>query len=412
MNISPIISPIAINYGAKAITKSDAAAPEKEAPKNNQPQQNSSIDSAVDLSKKPSAIVSVDFVSKNEAIAKRNVSDSFPEVEQSIFAENQTFFSDLSKAHSFYTNGIQTKEKDARSDAEVLTRSIASQLLLSGKLENIASDNSYKGEYNVEMHYNPTSESKLGVIFDTVEANANLLGVETEIASDLAEKVKAKVDRGQPVYLFGHSQGGAISQDAMRQVERAYQSEGLPQSEVDAKMSTIKFVGFGAFVHPNRFPQSSEILLVNNPNDNVPKMAKAIGSMPSMPKNIREIPAKAGEAKKAFGTVLGSMGNMITGNVKQAFSYGTKLSLNQLKEKGPQPRHLIPVLGSISTGKDFFSNVKTGFGLAISDHSSVNHDVSVSSANGGNNGYIGNMIYSNAPDEVELYIRDLDSKGQ
>lgn len=353
------------------------------------PPLNQEVSDSVNIPRQSKAIGSVEFLDELKELDSSILRFNELAHNSSFFSDNSEFFKDLKNSHCFYTNGIQTEEIKASDDRSVLYSSVSAYL---GPMNE-----EFKTRIvPVELHYNPTEKDSknsikslpiISAIADTVEANKNLLGKETPIATSLAEKVKAKVDSGQPVYLFGHSQGGAISLDAMRQVEKMYQTEGLSDSELSKKMSQIKFVGFGAYVHPDLFPKDSQILLNKHPEDNVPKMAEALAeAKASLP--LALIPnntARSIFAKKSFGLVKAA-GNMVGDNISQALSYGSQTA------KNTPPMFKVAAF-TIGTFK--------GFGVAISDHASTTYSTKVGQSNGGNMGYLGNMILSPTPNDAQ-----------
>ncbi len=197
---------------------------------------------------------------------------------------------------NFYVNGIRTPEDRADQARDLVA-------------EKLGQD--------VELLYNPTE----GLLKDGVEAWRNLSGFDTEISQQVEAKFKAALDKGEKVRIFAHSQGSAITADALRGLEETYAKEGKSPEEIQQLMSQVEVVGFGGFADYKSFPEGVNVKLARNKNDHVPQLATASLAIGDSFREVQETPKDAkkwwqlGKASlKGAGTLVKAVGK----NVAQA----------------------------------------------------------------------------------------------
>ncbi len=155
-----------------------------------------------------------------------------------------------SRTTTFYVNGIRTPENKAEEARDVISDNLGTP---------------------VELLYNPTE----GLLQDGVEAWKNLSGLNTNISQQVQTRFQAVLDKGENLQIFAHSQGSAITSDALRNIAANYKAAGKSEAEVEAIMGRINVVGFGGFADYESFPEGVEVSLQRNKGDHIPQLATA-----------------------------------------------------------------------------------------------------------------------------------------
>jgi hypothetical protein len=122
-----------------------------------------------------------------------------------------------------------------------------------------------------KLFHNPTSS-----ILDIGEASINLLdiqGASTKIAKKLAARILEDFKKNKAPVIAAHSQGAAITADALNYVRNQLLEQGLSASEISKKMATVKVITLGGFAHQQDFPREISLTRITNKNDPVPKIS-------------------------------------------------------------------------------------------------------------------------------------------
>ena len=151
---------------------------------------------------------------------------------------------------TFYVNGIRTPEHKAEEARDVISDNLGMP---------------------VELLYNPTE----GLLQDGFEAWKNLSGLDTQISQQVQNRFQAVLDKGENLQIFAHSQGSAITSDALRNIAAAYKASGKSEAEVEAIMGRVNVVGFGGFADHESFPEGVNVSLQRNKEDHIPQLATA-----------------------------------------------------------------------------------------------------------------------------------------
>lgn len=151
---------------------------------------------------------------------------------------------------NFYINGIRTPQQAADASRDLIADNL---------------------NQPVELLYNPTE----GLIQDGIEAWRNLSGFETRISRQVEQRFRQAIDAGENIRVFAHSQGAAITSDALRNLAESYRSQGKSAAEVERLMSRVEVVGFGGFADESVFPKGVKVELERNRNDHVPQLARS-----------------------------------------------------------------------------------------------------------------------------------------
>lgn len=200
---------------------------------------------------------------------------------------------------NFYVNGIRTPQSRADQARDLIADNLGQE---------------------VELLYNP-SESLLQ---DGIEAWKNLSGFETEISRQVEEKFKNALDtaeQGQKIRVFAHSQGSAITADALRNLEKTYLRSGKSATEVEQIMSQIEVVGFGGFADYQSFPNGVNVTLSRNKDDHVPQLATASLAIGDAFREVQKTPKDTQKWWQLGKASLGGAGTLVKAvgkNVVQA----------------------------------------------------------------------------------------------
>ncbi|MFN8673676.1 MAG: hypothetical protein U0457_16550 [Candidatus Sericytochromatia bacterium] len=158
----------------------------------------------------------------------------------------------------FYVNGINTNEKDANTTAETLSS------LTNKKVNPI---------------YNPTE----GMAKDALEASGEML---TNSANNAIDRKAANIfyetlKSGHPIKIIAHSQGAAITANALNECKKRFISDGLNPESVSKMMANCQVITLGGFTSIKDFPKEVKILEMKEKKDPIPKIAVANKSLNS-----------------------------------------------------------------------------------------------------------------------------------
>lgn len=150
---------------------------------------------------------------------------------------------------TFFINGIRTPESSAKE----------TQAMISERL----------GGTPVELVYNPTH----GLIADAAESLMNITGVDTKISKDLQGRLRKTLDAGEKVRVFAHSQGAAITGDALHDIAAAYKKAGKSEADIAKIMSRVEVISFGGFADKDSYPDGVKFKLNREEDDSIPQLA-------------------------------------------------------------------------------------------------------------------------------------------
>lgn len=192
---------------------------------------------------------------------------------------------DTTRTTNFYVNGVRTPEDKAEEARQFVA-------------QNLGED--------VQLLYNPTE----GLLKDGFEAWKNLSGFDTEIASQVEKQFQAVLDREEKVKVFAHSQGSAITSDALRNIADQYAAQGKSPEEVKALMSQVEVIGFGGFADYESFPDGVKVTLQRNKEDHIPQLASASLAVGNAFEAVQDSPK---DSKKWWGlgkAIVGGVGTL------------------------------------------------------------------------------------------------------
>jgi hypothetical protein len=155
----------------------------------------------------------------------------------------------------FYINGILTKS----SSAEKQTKEIAE---LTGK--------------PITLLYNPTE----GFVNDVIESAFQVMNINTKksTVNDTAEVFYQTLKSGKELKVVAHSQGAAITAQALTNVEKRLIHENNSSSEVKDILKKVTVVTIGGAASKSDFPSSIKYTERKNKDDIVPKLAESTGT--------------------------------------------------------------------------------------------------------------------------------------
>ncbi len=160
-----------------------------------------------------------------------------------------------------------------------------------------------------------------GLLRDGVEAWKNLSGFETKISSQVEDRFQNVLDRGEKLKVFSHSQGSAITSDALRNIADKYTAQGKTPEEVKTLMAQVEVVGFGGFADYESFPEGVQVTLQRNKEDHIPQLASASLAVGNAFEALQENP-KAGKKWLGLGKAIvggvGTLGKTVLKNGAQA----------------------------------------------------------------------------------------------
>lgn len=209
--------------------------------------------------------------------------------------------------HNFFINGIRTSEASARSNTELISHNLGEP---------------------VEMIYNPTH----GAVADAAEALQNIVGADTKISRETQGKLRKALDSGEKVRIFAHSQGAAITGDALHKLAAQYKAEGKTPAQVKELMSKVEVISFGGFSDKESFPPGVKLSQNRDPGDHIPQLGTACQTIGKSYQQACAEPKKVGNWARLAGSVgngLLTVGKTIVNNgaeaVKSAYDHRDQL---------------------------------------------------------------------------------------
>lgn len=150
----------------------------------------------------------------------------------------------------FYINGINTTKADSDK-----TKAILEKIL----------------DKPVKQIYNPTE----GMLKDGVEAVHELLtnSASNDIDHKTANVLYNSIKEGNGLKIIAHSQGAAITANALNECKKKLLDDGLSKNEVSKLMSNCQVVTLGGFTSVEDFPKEVKVLQMNEKKDPVPSIA-------------------------------------------------------------------------------------------------------------------------------------------
>jgi hypothetical protein len=154
------------------------------------------------------------------------------------------------KMEFFYVNGINTTKSDSDK-----TKAILEKIL----------------DKSVTQIYNPTE----GMLKDGVEAVQQLLtdSASNRIDHKAADVLYSSIKKGNGLKVIAHSQGAAITANALNECKKKLLDDGLSKNEVSKIMSNCEVVTLGGFTSLEDFPKEVKVLQMNERKDPVPAIA-------------------------------------------------------------------------------------------------------------------------------------------
>lgn len=158
---------------------------------------------------------------------------------------------DSSKESLFYVNGILTKGDSAEKQTQEISN-------LVGK--------------PVTLLYNPTE----GFVNDVVESALQVMNIKNDksTVNATSEKFYQTLKSGKELKVVAHSQGAAISAQALTNVEKRLLMETRNPSEVKEMMKKVTVVTMGGAASKADFPSNVNLIERKHKGDIVPKLAE------------------------------------------------------------------------------------------------------------------------------------------
>ncbi|MFN4151416.1 MAG: hypothetical protein ACK4IX_10770, partial [Candidatus Sericytochromatia bacterium] len=179
--------------------------------------------------------------------------NSIPKLNANDYGKNKEFF---------YVNGMVTDEKTAKSTGKELEK------LLGNKINVI--HNPTKGGLNDFIE----SLSERHNVFIPGITKGMIKGTTfDEITVKTANKFLDKINNEKELKIVCHSQGGAITSNALEYAKQKLLSDGKSEKEISKIMSKIEVVTLGAATSPDKFPEGVKVVQIYHPKDPVPKVA-------------------------------------------------------------------------------------------------------------------------------------------
>ena len=195
----------------------------------------------------------------------------------------------------FYVNGIDTNKSDAFKTSETI-RDLTNK--------------------PVNLIHNPSK----GALRDGVEAVHQLLtnSAVNRIDNKTANIFYDTLKSGQGIKVVSHSQGAAITANALNECKKKFMDEGYSLEETSKIMSNCQVITMGGFSSVEDFPKEVKILEVKEIHDLVPAIAEN-------PTNLS--PDDFALRKKAIGKSFGGKGidskfNALSENLQASAALG------------------------------------------------------------------------------------------
>jgi hypothetical protein len=275
-----------------------------------------SLQSRVEISPKGKGSDSLDFLNMAELEFEQSTPTFSEILKRNSVAQTE-------KTDHFYINGIRTPRASAQADANFLTgllrKEYTQDLNQAGfpEVHPLSPDAGIRqaaaAQVDFELLYNPSAveggSELLGSLQDVEEAIRNLGGLETDIASATADRFYATLTQGRHLFVVAHSQGGAITADALRQVEARLlkQHSRAEVKQIFEQQVTVRTMG--GFAPDNSFPAGVNIESLKNSKDYVPKLGKAIYEA--------QRPQEPTKVVNAYWRLLQTIGSATTSNLGQ-----------------------------------------------------------------------------------------------
>jgi hypothetical protein len=162
----------------------------------------------------------------------------------------------------FYVNGMVTDEKTAKSTGKELEKILGNKInVIHNPTKGGLSDfiESLQERHNVFVP-GITKEMINGTLYD-------------EITIKTANQFLEQINNGKDLKIVCHSQGGAITSNALEYSKEKLLSEGKSKKELQNIFSKIEVITLGAASSPDKFPEGVKIVQITHPKDPVPKVA-------------------------------------------------------------------------------------------------------------------------------------------
>lgn len=241
------------------------------------------LQSRVEISPKGKGADALDFLNTPDL----EFDQSVPTLSEII---KSGFVAQTENTDHFYINGIRTPRASAQGDADFLTgllrKEYAADLNAAGfsrvnpLAPNAGLTRAAAAQVDFELLYNPSAVDGggelVGTLQDVDEAIRNLSGVETGIATATAQRFYATLSQGRHLFVAAHSQGGAITADALRQVEARLLKTHSPAEVKRIFQEQVTVKTMGGFAPDVSFPAGVNLESLKNTKDYVPKLGNAI----------------------------------------------------------------------------------------------------------------------------------------
>lgn len=222
-----------------------------------------------------------------DILAQESIGETKAQTHVDLFQDN---CSD-GACRNFYVNGIRTSEANAQEAVEALKKNL---------------------DTNVELIYNPSD----GVLSDGLEAIMNLSGINTEISRETAKKLGAAIETGESIRVFAHSQGAAITADALNKLAKQYKQRAMTPDQIQAKFSQVEVVSFGGFATEEVFPKGVKVQLLNKKTDFIPQFAQRYQEL------VHAFKSEDQDVGQAFKNTGKTLASFVAVNTAQLVSFG------------------------------------------------------------------------------------------
>lgn len=265
---------------------------------------------------------------------------------------------DSKKEDLFYVNGILTKSDSAEKQAKETAN-------LVGK--------------PVTLLYNPTE----GFLNDVVESALQVMNIDNKksTVNDTSEKFYQTLKGGKELKVVAHSQGAAITAQALTKVEKRLLSENSP-TEVKNMLKKVTVVTMGGAASKADFPSNVNLIERKHSGDIVPKLAENPGGKrpEDLLYKIKETKDKEVESilwdayeKKADDRALGKLGIALKGAVSCSVSVACEyvglktglISPDKTKSKSVSDMKIIDV---INKNHDALPNTDFNTGYLVNNN--------------------------------------------
>lgn len=133
-------------------------------------------------------------------------------------------------------------------------------------LEDDLQDLAETTQKNVVAVYNATEGN---VAEDTIDSLLGKFGIDNPATQTTADLVYEQLENGEDVHLVAHSQGAIIVSEALSEVRRRYEAQGLSEAQIDAKLANVTVETFGGAAQT--YPDGPTYVHYVNQADFVPR---------------------------------------------------------------------------------------------------------------------------------------------